>query len=225
VTRSIAVASIASLLAIALTTTAARADETPPKSPQQLPQKSATFVNEKGSVKVTMSFREVIDESITKKLQSGLPTVIAMRAYLFKDAGGDPIALTARSCRVVYDLWDEVFKITITQPGGSTSAVAVNVEGVLRNCGEVKKQPLLDKSAMSASTKYFLAVLVEVNPVSQDMLDRIKKWVTRPSGTNAIGPGDALFGSFVGLFVAKIGDADKKLFFRTQSFTPPDPPP
>jgi hypothetical protein len=151
--------------------------------------------------------------------------VIAMRAYLFKDAGGDPIALTARSCRVVYDLWDEVFKITITQPGGSTSAVAVNVEGVLRNCGEVKKQPLLDKSAMSASTKYFLAVLVEVNPVSQDMLDRIKKWVTRPSGTNAIGPGDALFGSFVGLFVAKIGDADKKLFFRTQSFTPPDPPP
>ena len=40
-----------------------------------------------------------------------------------------------------------------------------------------------------------------------------------------IGPGDSLFGSFVGLFVARIGDADKKLTFRTQAFLPPNPPP
>ena len=42
-----------------------------------------------------------------------------------------------------------------------------------------------------------------------------------PSGSNAIGPGDSLFGSFVGLFVARIGDADRKLSFRTQGFLPP----
>jgi hypothetical protein len=55
------------------------------------------------------------------------------------------------------------------------------------------------------------------------MLDRIRKWVTRP--TTSIGPGDSLFGSFVGLFVARIGDADRKLAFRTPTFTPPNPPP
>ena len=53
------------------------------------------------------------------------------------------------------------------------------------------------------------------------MLDRIKRWVTRPNGSSAIGPGDSLFGSFVGLFVARIGDADKKIAFRTQTFLPP----
>lgn len=219
---------LAGALALAIgiaSTTRARADDKQPAAPKDLPQKTASIVNEGGTIKVTMSWREVVDDAITKKLNSGLPTVIAMRAYVFKESGGDPVGLTAKTCKVVYDLWDEVYRITITQPGGGSSAIAVNMEGVLRNCGETKKQAVMQKAQLSASTKYFLATLVEVNPVSQDMLDRIKKWVTRPSGSNAIGPGDALFGSFVGLFVAKIGDADKKLTFRTQAFLPPNPPP
>ena len=63
-------------------------------------------------------------------------------------------------------------------------------------------------------------MIVEVNPVSQEMLEQIKRWVTRPNGSNVIGPGDSLFGSFVGLFVARVGDADRKLPFRTQAFAP-----
>lgn len=218
-------ASAATALALVFAQRAARADGTPPKSPEQLPQRTATIANEKGSLKLTVSYREVVDDAITKKLLSGLPTVIAMRGYLFKEGSTDPIALTARSCRVVYDLWDEVFRITITQAGGTSSAVAVNVDGVLRNCGESKKQALVDKATLASSAKYFVAGIVEVNPVSADMLERIKKWVTRPNGTNAIGPSDALFGNFVGLFVTRVGDADKRLTFRTQSFVPPDPPP
>ncbi|MCC6554400.1 MAG: hypothetical protein IT372_15590 [Polyangiaceae bacterium] len=57
------------------------------------------------------------------------------------------------------------------------------------------------------------------------MLDRIKRWVTRPAGSTAIGPGDSLFGSFVGLFVTRVESADRRLAFRTQPFFPPVPPP
>lgn len=205
----------------------ARADAEPPKTPATLPQRAAQVVLEKNVVKLTVSYRDAIDDEIAKKLQSGLPTVVTMRGYLFREAGGDPIALTARSCRIVYDLWDEVFRIQLVQPGGVASAVAVNVEGVIRNCCEARKLPLVDRALLGESRRYFVATLIEVNPVSQEMLDRIKRWVTRPNGSNAIGPGDSLFGSFVGLFVARIGDADKKVAFRTQAFTPPveAPPP
>jgi hypothetical protein len=217
------------LCAAALAPAVARADPPPepPKTPAALPQRAAQLNAEKNVVKLTVGFRDAVDAEIAKKLQSGLPTVITMRGYLFRESGGDPIALTAKSCRIVYDLWDEVFRIQLAQPGGPTSAVAVNVEGVLRNCCEARKLPLVDSALLAAGTRYFVATLVEVNPVSQDMLDRIKRWVTRPNGSNAIGPGDSLFGSFVGLFVARIGDADKKLAFRTQAFLPPppDPPP
>ena len=193
------------------------------KTPQALPQRAGPVDLDQKRVVVSFSYRDVVDAEITKKLSSGLPTVIAMRGYVFRESGGDPIALTAKSCRIVYDLWDEVFRIQLAQPGGTTSVVAVNVEGVLRNCAEARRLPLVDRALLSDSGRYFVAALVEVNPVSPEMLDRIRKWVTRP--TSAIGPGDSLFGSFVGLFVARIGDADKKLAFRTPTFTPPNPPP
>jgi hypothetical protein len=48
----------------------------------------------------------------------------------------------------------------------------------------------------------------------------MRKWVTRPAGSTGIGPGDALFGSFVGLFVKGIGKADRTLQFRTQTIPP-----
>ena len=203
----------------------ARADGAPPQSPAALPERRALVVAEKGVVKLTLGFRDVVDAEIEKKLESGLPTVVTMRGYLFRESGGDPVALTAKSCRIVYDLWDEVFHIQLVQPGGATAAVAVNVEGVLRNCCEARRLPLVDRALLAAGARYFVATLVEVNPVSQEMLDRIKRWVTRPNGASAIGPGDSLFGSFVGLFVARIGDADRKLAFRTQAFLPPEEPP
>lgn len=216
---------IAACLFLAAVPHAARADGEPPKTPAALPARTAQITLEKNIVKMTVSFRDVVDAEIEKKLTSGLPTVVTMRGYVFREQGGDPIALTAKSCRIVYDVWDEVFRIQLTQPGGPTTAVAVNVEGVLRNCCEAKKLPLGERAAMRDGTRYFVATLVEVNPVSPEMLDRIKRWVTRPNGSTTIGPGDSLFGSFVGLFVARIGDADKKLAFRTQAFLPPNPAP
>jgi hypothetical protein len=193
------------------------------KTPQSLPQRAGPVELDQKRVVVSYGYRDIVDAEIVKKLSSGLPTVIAMRGYVFRESGGDPIALTAKSCRIVYDLWDEVFRIQLAQPGGTTSVVAVNVEGVLRNCAEARRIPLVDRALLSDSGRYFVATLVEVNPVSPEMLDRIRKWVTRP--TTSIGPGDSLFGSFVGLFVARIGDADRKLAFRTPTFSPPNPPP
>jgi hypothetical protein len=191
------------------------------KSPAQLTQRTATIALEKKTVVMTVSFRDAVDAAISKKLLSGLPTTIAMRGYVFKDNGGDPVALAARSCKIVYDLWDEVFRVTVTQSGGQTTTVAVNVEGVLRNCAESKKVPVMERSLMKDGTKYFVAVIVEVNPISADMLDRIKRWVTRPHGTTSLPSSDSLFGSFVGLFVTRVPSADRRVQFRTQAFLPP----
>jgi hypothetical protein len=205
--------------------TSARAQPAPPKTPNALPVRSAAFGLEDKRVVLSVSFRDVIDAEISKKLLNGFPTVISVRGYLFRETGGDPIALTAKTCRVAYDLWDEVFRIQLAQPGIHSTTVAVNLEGVLRNCAEVRKIPLVDRSLLRDGARYFVATLVEVNPVSAETLDRIKKWVARPNATSGIGPGDSLFGSFVGLFVARIGDADRRLAFRTQPFAPPNPPP
>jgi hypothetical protein len=194
----------------------------PPKTPAALPSRNAEVALEGKHVLLSVAFRDVVDAEIAKKLASGLPTVIVLRAWLFRDSGGDPIALTAKTCKIVYDLWDEVYKLQITQPGGQTDSVAVNQEGVLRQCAEAKKLRLVERAELDSNARFFVAALVEVNPISQETMDRIKRWVTRPNAS--VSKGDSLFGSFVGLFVTRISDADRKLSFRTQAFYPPTPP-
>jgi hypothetical protein len=176
-------------------------------------------------VRISLGDREVLDLAMRKRLTSGLPTVVVLRGYVLREADGDPVALVVKTCRIVYDLWDEVFRIELTQTGAlAVNTIAVNVEGVLRNCTELRRAVLMDRALMNDQTRYFMAALVEVNPISAEMLDRIQRWVARPAGSTRLSPGDSLFGSFVGLFVARIGDADRQLAFRTEAFLPPTPP-
>jgi hypothetical protein len=199
----------------------AHAQEQRPTNPAQLPSRRANYAWDKNLLRATFSFRDVMDDkALTDKLSSGLPNVIAMRAYVFREGDTNPVALTVRTCRVVYDLWDEVYRLKITGPGIDRDTAAINVEGVLRQCAEARDVPVVDRPLLTAGRPHFLAVIVDVNPVSPQMLAQMRQWVSRPTGSTGIGPGDALFGSFVGLFVRQIGASDKTVNFRTQAFTP-----
>ena len=202
----------------------ARADEPAPAAPKTLPERGANYTWDKTLLRAGYSYRDAMDRTMTDKLSSGLPTVIAMRAYVLRDGSNDPVALSIRTCRVVYDLWDEVYRIRVSSSGGERESAAVNVEGVLRQCAEVRDQPIADRSLLEPGKGYYLGVIVEVNPISPQMLDQMRRWVSKPAGATSIGPGDALFGSFVGLFVRQIGSADRTVRFKTPIFTPPPPP-
>lgn len=203
----------------------ARAEDDPPKQ-EELPRRQANFAwdkNEKTGqtlLRASFSYRDVIDKAMADKLASGLPTVIAMRAYVLREGEANPVALAVRTCRVVYDLWDEVYRLKLSGPGGERDSAALNLEGVLRQCADARDLPVADRSLLTAGKPHFLGVIVEINPVSPQMLAQMRQWVSRPAGSTGIGPGDALFGSFVGLFVRQIGNADRTLRFRTQSVTP-----
>ena len=201
----------------------ARADD-PPKQ-EELPRRQAAFgweKQEKGpdQLVASFSFVDIVDGAIRQKLGSGLTTVIVMRAYVLREGESEPVALAARTCRVAFDLWDDVYRLKISGPGGERDTAALNVDGVLRQCFEVRKLTVGDRSFLTAGKPHFLGVIVEVNPVNPQMLEQMRKWVSRPAGSTGIGPGDALFGSFVGLFVRQIGTADRTLRFRSQSVTP-----
>ena len=150
-----------------------------------------------------------------------------MRAYVFEDGRTDPIAnvLAARTCSVVYDLWDEVYRVkiadpTVTDPERERKLAAINVEGVIRQCMEPRDLPIVDRALLARGKAHFLGVIVEVNPISESMIKQIRQWVSRPTGSTGTSPGAALFGSFVGLFVRQIGTSDRTLIFRTQPFVP-----
>ncbi len=199
----------------------ARADEPEkPTSPAELPARQANFAWDKALLRASFSYRDVLTPVLSSKLSNGLPNVLAMRAYVFEAGGANPIALAAKTCTVSYDVWDEIYRIKLTSPEGSRDTAAVNLDGVLRLCSEARDLPIADRALMKEGVRHFLAVIVDMNPVSGEMLTQLQKWVQRPMGSTAIAAGNALFGAFVGLFVRNIGASDRTLQFRTQSFVP-----
>jgi hypothetical protein len=211
------------LLGVALLSAPARAQQAPPPPP--ITPKTAVFSWETPFLRASLAYREVIDGDILGRINSGIPTVFVLKAWVFEDQVEQPISLAPKSCSVVYDLWEEVYIVEVTQPGGTTRSVSPNLAGVLRRCTQVDTFPLVERARLKPRTTYFVQGMIEVNPVSADVMARIKKWVSRPQGSATVGAGDALFGSFVGLFVAQIGNADREMRFRTQSFVVPPPPP
>ncbi len=210
---------LALALALGLVPSVASADD-PPVAAAKLPSRQANYAWDHGLLRASFSYRDVMDASLTSKLSSGLPTVIAMRAYVFPEGSDVPVGLSVRTCRVVYDLWDEVYRIKLTGPGGERDTAAVSTDGVLRQCTDARDLIVAEKSQLTTGAPCYLGVIVDVNPISPEMLTQMRQWVSRPTGSTNIGPSDALFGSFVGLFVRNIGTSDRTLKFRTQTVVP-----
>ncbi len=162
------------------------------------------------------------DEETARKLTSGLPQTILLRAYAYTTAQAEPIAITARSCRVAYDLWEERFRVQITTESSERVVSAASLDEVAAACLVARHLPIgraEDWSPRRGARAYF-AVLVELNPLTPDTLARIRRWLARPS-RGAIET-ESFFGSFVSLFVNRgVGDAERVLRFRSQELDVP----
>ncbi len=209
------------VLAAALVARAAFAQSLQPTNPAALSHRQANYAWDRDLLRASFSYRDVLaDPALTNKLSNGLRMVIAMRAYVYREGQDSPVALAVRSCDVAYDLWEEVYRVHVDDPEGRRDQAVLDVKGVLRLCTEAQNLAVVRRGILEAGEKYFLAVVVEINPVSQEMLEQMRRWMSRPAGSTEIAPTSALFGSFVQLFVREIAASDRTLTFRTQDIVP-----
>jgi hypothetical protein len=170
---------------------------------------------------VDVAFRDAIDSEILRKLTRGLPTTIVFTAAVYRAGTRDPLSTTAQTCKITWLVWEEVYLVEITQPPGRTRTTpTATAEGVLRRCAAATRLYAAETAQIPRGVALYLEGKVQVNPVSAELLQRIKRWVSRPSGTATAAPGDALFSTFTGLFLQRIGSAERELNFTTRSAVP-----
>jgi hypothetical protein len=174
----------------------------------------------KGELFVTLKFRDLIDEEIRRKLSRGLPTTIVFTGALYRRGFRNPVATTVHSCKITWLVWDEVYRLEITGPEGSRTSASPTLEGVLRRCAEVRRLLVATSRELAVGIAVSLRARLQVNPVSPEVLDKIKMWVSRPARTGTAAPGDALFSTFTGLFMQRISDAERTLDIVTVESVP-----
>jgi hypothetical protein len=171
---------------------------------------------------LTFSAHDFVDDEVEEKLKSGLPQRIVTRVYAYRTGGDTPLSVTATSCRVVYDLWEGVYRVQLTSPSGERAVTATSIKQVTAACLDVTSLALGNGGTFErhAGRPIYFAALIELNPLARDTLQRIRRWLSR-SGGSAM-KGDAFFGSFVSTFVSRrLGSAERTMTFRSRVITVP----
>ena len=167
-----------------------------------------------------MNFRDVVDGSLRAKLSRGLPTTIVLTAAIYRAGTTEPVSTATQTCKVTWHVWEEAFRVELLRPGTSQVRWTTTLEGVLRRCAEARRLLAGDAAQIRPDDRHFAAGKVQINPVSPEVLQKLRRWVMRPSATGTAAPGDALFSTFTGLFLQRVGDAERELRFITAPVVP-----
>lgn len=167
-----------------------------------------------------LPFRDIVDESLQSKLSRGLPTTIVMTAAVFRAGTSKPLSTTAQTCKVTWHVWEEAYLVEVMRPGSTRQSWTTTTEGVIRRCTDARHLLAGDATQIPTGVPLIAAGRIQVNPVSAELLQKIKRWVMRPSATGTAAPGDALFSTFTGLFLQRIGDAERQQKFTTRAQVP-----
>ncbi len=174
---------------------------------------------------MSVSLPELPDDALKRRIESGLEATIVLRVYLYREGQTQPLGLTVRTYRVLYDLWDEIYLLRIHDPQGYLNFKFKTEAEALAKLSTLDGFPLATLDKVPRNVRHFVAVMVEVNPVSPEHLAEVRRWLSRPGSSERITGGETFFGSFVSLFVNnKVTEAERVLKFRSQSFIRPEAP-
>ncbi|MET0793375.1 MAG: hypothetical protein ABW061_17775 [Polyangiaceae bacterium] len=173
-----------------------------------------------GLLYLDLLFRDIVDANLQSKLSRGLPTTIVLTAAIYRAGTTKPLSTTAQTCKVTWHVWEEAYLVEVMRPGSTRQSWTTTTEGVIRRCTEVRHLLAGDAAQIPIDVPLVAAGKIQVNPVSPELLQKIKRWVMRPSATGTAAPGDALFSTFTGLFLQRIGDAERQQKFTTRYLLP-----
>jgi hypothetical protein len=195
----------------------------PSRAVAQVPERRVGVRFEGGVPRIDVSVADFASDVETRrKLESGLPQTLVLRTYAYVEGVEAPVAVSARSCRVVYDLWETRFRVQVASESGDQSTTLASVDDVVRRCLVAERLPIGTSAAWGPhrGRRAYFAVLAELNPLTPDTVQRIRRWIAHPQRGRV--DRDSFFGSFVSLFVNRgIGAAERTLRFRSQELVVP----
>lgn len=164
---------------------------------------------------------KLFDASNYEALGSGIESTVVIRIQITPQDSDDPVAEQLIRRSVVYDVWDEVYRLQLDERGAQKKFQVKFRAEALKWLTAIEDVPVARLAVLPIEKVFVLKMVVELNPVSRETLAEVRRWLSQGTG-GGLDRGGAFFGSFVSVFYnPKIADADRVLRIRSQPFYRP----
>jgi hypothetical protein len=170
---------------------------------------------------VSVGLPDLFGPRDVERLLSGFSTRVLIRVALLRDGVSEPVATATRLAEVVYDLWDEKLRVRLSASKASTSQTLVvsTAQAAVDAATSLAGFAIADADTLDGLSPYHLSVRADLNPISDELVTNVRRWLSHPSGHGRAGSADSFFGSFVSVFVnPRIDDSERMLQVTSQSF-------
>jgi hypothetical protein len=190
------------------------------------PEQRLTGLNRRGGrLLVSVGVQDVVGPADLAKLTSGFATRVLIQMVLVRVDGRAIAAQGFHHTEIVYDIWDEKFRVRIDSGAGGEERMTDTAAEAMALATELHAFPLTELRRLEPGTSYLLRVRADLNPLSKDVVAEVRRWLVRPPAQGRLGPADSFFGSFVSFFVnPQIEDSERRVEFVSQPFSLPQEP-
>jgi hypothetical protein len=180
------------------------------------------FTEKKGEIRVTTTIAKLFDSDAYEALRSGFESTIVVRMWVYKKGDDDPVSFQFLERKVIYDMWDELYEVQLDGPGGREKLKVKYQAEALKLLSNVASVPVVSADELPYEELFYLVIVAELNPVSDETLAEVRRWLTKGSG-GGLDRGGSIFGRVVSVFVnPDIADADRVLRLKSQPFYRPE---
>lgn len=171
----------------------------------------------------SVGLQDLFTPAARERLTSGFSTRVLIRVFLRREGDPEPVAVTFQRAEIVYDIWDEKFRVRVTRGAGTDRTIeASSVHQAIAVATALWQFPVAERAQLHAGGRYFLAVRGDLNPLSPELQAEVRRWLRQPAGAQrrpGAGGGDSFFGSFVTVFVnPHFEDSENQVRFVSQHF-------
>jgi hypothetical protein len=173
----------------------------------------------RASLDVSAAFRP----ELARELGNGLTNVIAVHVGLVSEKGDEPVAVYGREIEVLYDVWEESYRVSekdVDADRPRTRRLVFQDYPSLRDHLSHLRDVDLGPTRTIASGRWVIQVRIEVNPISQELLDRTREFIANPAaGAREGGSSRSFLGTMASYLLSNTDTGTAVSHFRSASFT------
>jgi hypothetical protein len=171
-----------------------------------------------GRVLATLDVAAAFPPAVERELGNGLTNVVALWVSVSPAGGGPPALVYGRIVEILFDVWEEVYVVTVKDPRAPQG-----VRLVQRSFRELRTRLSdardLDLGPVSLlpSGPFVVDARVEVNPVSKEQLHRTREFIANPAaGTRPGGGSRSVLGAMASFLLREPDPGSSAHVFRSR---------